>query len=116
MCKVAAFQSEEQLYATVSLLPYASLEELDFSSLKLVGTRQHLHSARQFVAFAYKELSTHSYHLLHPAKHSQCFHVVVLTSSVFSVLVCRVVAGRLVHTAGSLQQVQESAGPQPQRL
>uniref|UniRef100_A0A383WJV6 EF-hand domain-containing protein n=2 Tax=Tetradesmus obliquus TaxID=3088 RepID=A0A383WJV6_TETOB len=35
ICKLAAFQSEEQLYATVSVLPYASFEELDFSSLKL---------------------------------------------------------------------------------
>jgi hypothetical protein len=43
MCKLTAFDSEEQLYATVSLLPYASLEEMDFSSLKLVSAQQHAH-------------------------------------------------------------------------
>jgi hypothetical protein len=31
-------QQEEQLYSTVSLLPYLELEELDVSGLQLVGT------------------------------------------------------------------------------
>ncbi|KAF6262551.1 hypothetical protein COO60DRAFT_614938 [Scenedesmus sp. NREL 46B-D3] len=35
LCKLTTFESEEQLYATVSLLPYVSLEELDFSGMKL---------------------------------------------------------------------------------
>lgn len=47
ICKLAAFQSEEQLYATVSVLPYASFEELDFSSLKLVSWPTHDSICRQ---------------------------------------------------------------------
>jgi ferredoxin len=46
MCKLTAFDSEEQLYATVSLLPYASLEELDFSSLTLVSAYEHAAACR----------------------------------------------------------------------
>ena len=36
-------QQEEQLYSTISLLPYLDLEELDVSGLQLVG-KTHLNT------------------------------------------------------------------------
>lgn len=40
MAKLSSIQDAEQLYAATSILPYASIEELDLSSLQLPSAEQ----------------------------------------------------------------------------
>lgn len=64
ICKLSGFENEEQLYATVSLLPYANLEELDASSLRLVrgepqaSSGQHRHLLAAVAGMEVKNAAT----------------------------------------------------------